>query len=399
MFSIAQNAAATARQPSPDVRPMVLHARIVTGGGGGPDKTILNSPRFLSLLGYDSACLYLRHPADAGFAALAQRAVQWSAPLEPIDDRGPLDATILVSALTVCRRLHVNVWHAHDYKTNLLGLALRRFHRMKLVTTVHGWVERTWRTNVYHNLDRISFHGYHHLVCVSGDLFDECRRMGVQERRLTLIENAIDVEQFRRRKTFAEAKQALDWPTTRLMIFAAGRLSAEKGFSLLIEAIGRLVEQGLDVGLAIAGAGDERDNLSEVIKQRGLERRVQLLGFQSNLIPYYEAADVFALSSLREGLPNVLLEAMALETPVVATRIAGVPRVIDHDQSGLLIAPGDVAELAAALQRMLADPGLRSRLAATARDVIESRYSFAARMQKMVEVYRTVGVAPGTAQG
>ncbi len=137
----------------------------------------------------------------------------------------------------------------------------------------------------------------------------------------------------------------------RLLIGAAGRLSAEKGFDLLIRAVHPLLQGGLDVDLVIVGEGDERPRLEALIAELGLADRVQLLGYRSDLPDWYEAMDVFALSSLREGLPNVLLEAMALETPVVATRIAGVPRLVRHEENGLLVEPGSVEALAGALGR------------------------------------------------
>jgi glycosyltransferase involved in cell wall biosynthesis len=97
--------------------------------------------------------------------------------------------------------------------------------------------------------------------------------------------------------------------------------------------------------------------------------------------------DIFALSSLREGLPNVLLEAMALEVPVVATAIAGVPQLIRDGENGLLVSAGSAAALTPALARLLRDGGLRQRLAQSARRIVETRYSFVARMQKICKIY------------
>jgi glycosyltransferase involved in cell wall biosynthesis len=97
--------------------------------------------------------------------------------------------------------------------------------------------------------------------------------------------------------------------------------------------------------------------------------------------------DVYVLSSLREGLPNVLLEAMAMEVPVVATRIAGVPDLVRDGANGLLVAPGDVSGLTAAIRRVASDSDLRARLGHSGRTTIEQRYSFAARMEKIRRVY------------
>jgi glycosyltransferase involved in cell wall biosynthesis len=97
--------------------------------------------------------------------------------------------------------------------------------------------------------------------------------------------------------------------------------------------------------------------------------------------------DVFALSSLREGLPNVLLEAMALEVPVVATRVAGIPRLVRDNANGLLIEPGSVEAITRALTLLLQDAALRLRLGPAGRATLEAGYSFAARMAKLAALY------------
>src|SRR5437660_11805420 len=98
--------------------PVVLDARVVTGSGGGPEKTILNSPRFLLPLGYRMVCAYLHPPGDPGFEVLRQKAEQLQAPLESILDRGPWDWRVVTKLLALCRRERVAIWHGHDYKSN-----------------------------------------------------------------------------------------------------------------------------------------------------------------------------------------------------------------------------------------------------------------------------------------
>jgi len=370
--------------------PMVLHVRVVTGAGGGPDKTILNSPRFLGPLGYRCTCAFLRPADDAGFERLRRRAAVWQAPIAEIIDRGPWDLDLVARATALARELNVRVWHAHDYKSNLLGLLVRRRWPMALVTTCHGWVERTWRTILYHQVDRLTLRRYDHVIAVSADIEAACRRLGVPPSKLSLIENAIDTEQFARTRMPVEAKPDLDWPRQRHLIGAVGRLSPEKGFDLLVRAIARLVAAGRDVGAIIAGEGAEHHALDALIAELNLSGRVRLAGFQERLAPLYEAMDVYALSSRREGLPNVVLEAMAFQTPVVATRVAGVPNLIEDGVNGLLTPLEDVDALAAAVARILDDRQLSERLARAARQTVVERFSFSRRMAKVAAIYDSV---------
>jgi glycosyltransferase involved in cell wall biosynthesis len=366
---------------------VVLDARVVSGSGGGPDKTILNSPRFLAPAGYRNLCAYLHPPGDPGFEHLRARAAAAGAPLLSIPDRGPWDWRVIGRLLDICRRERVVIWHGHDYKSNALGLLLRRFWPMRLVTTVHGWVKHTRRTPLYYRIDRLCLPRYERVLCVSPDLHEQCRQIGVPAERCLLIENGIDVTEYSRTQTIEEARRELGIAPQRLVVGAVGRLSAEKGFDLLIRAVDRLGRAGLDLELLILGDGDEGPRLRGLADELGCGDRVRLLGYRGDVKQLYQALDVFVLSSRREGLPNVLLEAMALEVPVLATRIAGVPRLIDNGVNGLLVSPESVDELVQSLGRLLSDAELRQRLRQAGRATIVSRYSFAVRMRKIQAIY------------
>jgi glycosyltransferase involved in cell wall biosynthesis len=366
---------------------VVLDARVVCGTGGGPDKTILNSPRYLADEGYRMVCAYMHPPEDPGFGHLQHKAMAWRAPLHSIPDRGPWDWRVATRLLSLCRRERVTIWHGHDYKSNALGLMLRPFHAMRLVTTVHGWVKHTRRTPLYYGIDRLSLPYYERVICVSEDLREHCLAAGVSEQRCLLIENGIDTQNFSRTLEPGEAKRRLGIPADRLVIGAVGRLSAEKGFDLLIQAVDRLLAQGLDIELRIAGDGDQVGPLHDLIASLGRQDRVRLLGYCPEPLGLYQAMDVFALSSLREGLPNVLLEAMALEVPVVATRVAGIPRLIVDGENGLLVEPGSAEALSRSLARLLQDAGLRARLGPAGRQTVEAGYDFRVRTQKIRALY------------
>lgn len=366
---------------------VVLEVRVVRGSGGGPDKTILNTPRFLASTRYRTLCAYMHPPGDPGLEHLRAKALDWNAPLISIPDRGPLDWRVVIELAKVCRQERVAIWHGHDYKSNLLGLLLNRHYPMRLVTTVHGWVQQTSRTPLYYELDRRSLRYYDRVICVSEDLRERCLARGVIEQKCVLIENAIDVDYFSRTTGREEARRRLGLSPSRLIVGAVGRLSPEKGFDILIGAAHRLVTSGVDLEVLIVGEGSDEPRLRALIESFGLTDRVQLLGFRNDPRALYEAFDALALSSLREGLPNVLLEAMAMGVPVIATRIAGIPRLIRDGEDGLLVEAGSVDEMAAKLGRLLGDPPLRDRLRLSARRTIESRYSFASRMIKIRDLY------------
>src|SRR5262245_45799892 len=367
--------------------PLVLDTAVVTESGGGPDKTILNSPRFFSPLGYKMLCAYMHPPGDPGYDKLREKAAAWGAPLLSVPDRGAWDWQVMSRMLNICRREGVRIWHGHDYKSNALGLLLRRFWPMRLVTTVHGWVKETRRTPLYYKIDRLCLPRYESVICVSEDLHDQCLKCGVPAIRCLLIENGIDTEQFTRRQSKEEAKSRLDLPRDRLVIGAVGRLSREKGFDLLLQAAAKLLARGIEACIVIAGEGEEAAMLRGLAAALGIGDRVHLLGYCADARDVFEAMDVFALSSHREGLPNVLLEAAAMEVPIVATRIAGVPRLVRDGETGVLVEPGSMPSLAGGLERLLRDEALQQRLANAGRRRVESHYSFAKRIEKIGDIY------------
>ena len=374
--------------------PLVLHARVVAGKGGGPDKTILNSPRYLAPLGYRCVCVYLREPGDSGFEVLRERAAEKRAPLVEVDDFGFTDFGIVKRLRGVIEQHRSDaplIWHGHDYKTNLLGWMLRRhFPDLMLVTTAHGWVHKTWKTPLYYAIDRWSMKRYQHVICVSRDLYEASRKLGLPEDRVSLIDNAIALDDYDIDLDQDKAKQELGVSPESKLVVAVGRLSDEKGFDILIDSVTQLINAGQNVELAIAGEGAFRDALQSQIEASGHADRIRLLGFAKDPRAVYRAADCYALSSYREGLPNVVLEAMTMRVPVISTRIAGMPDLVEDGVNGLMIEPGSVDELAAAIQKIVNDAPLSQRLAQAGRETIESRFDFSKRMNKIAAIYGRV---------
>jgi len=369
---------------------LILHARVVTGQGGGPDKTIVTAPRHYRSYGFDGQCLYLHPPGDKGFDVIRRRADQQGADLYEIDDCGPLDPRVVWQAWRLCRRLQPAIWHGHDYKTNLLGLMLVRSGcPLRLVTTVHGWVKDTLKTPLYYRIDKMCLPRYEHVYCVSQDQIDACRDLGVSNDRLFLLDNGIDLEAYRRRRDRVTARG--DWlpvAAGETLIGAMGRLSSEKGFDILIRAVARRIAAGDRLRLVIAGEGDEREKLIRLIGDLGMQDYIRLTGFCEDVIRFFEAIDLFVLSSRREGLPNVLLEAMAIGVPILSTRVAGVPGLISQDENGWLVDCGDENRLAELLGRLVSDPQTCHRLGTAGRATVERRFSFEERARKQCDLYK-----------
>jgi glycosyltransferase involved in cell wall biosynthesis len=365
-----------------------MHARVVTGGGGGPEKTIINSPRFLENQGYPMVCAYMRDPKDKYFSDLLERAEQKNATVLPVDDFGPFDWRVITRFNALVRQHQPAIWHAHEYKSNFVGMFARRAAPMRMVTTVHGWVQHTWKTPLYYGIDRICLRRYEHVVCVSQDIHADVLSLGVPEAKCTYIPNGIDTDEYQRTQDRGAVKERMGTDPARMVFGAVGRLSDEKGFHLLIESFARCQARvGTDAELWIVGEGAEKARLEKLITELGVANKVKLLGFRKDTLDIYHAMDAFVLSSIREGLPNVVLEAMALNVPVLSTRAAGVPNVITDGHNGLLTQCGSSAALDDGLEQLMTDEGLRKRLGDAARQSVVSSHSFALRMSRVRNIY------------
>ena len=373
---------------SPSHVPLVLHARVTAGPGGGPDKTILRSAAYADPQRLRVAAVYLHPHNDPGIEVLRQQARKFNCPFYAIPEHGPIDPRAIAALLRLCRQLRVTVWHAHDYKTDLLGLLLRRWWPMRIVTTVHGFTRETFRTRFYYHLDNLALRRYEQVLAVSPPLIEHCRRLGIGPDRLTYIPNGIDTQEFRRTRPLAAARAALGIPQDRLVVGVVGRLSIEKGPDRALELAARLRPAFPNLQLNFIGDGPMWKDLQQLAEILNLSD-IRFWGWQTRLQRFYEAMDLLLLPSRTEGFPNVVLEAMAMGVPVAAADVGGVSELLSDGRSGLVL--GDHEEdWPAELSPILRDQSRRHELADRALQRVTARYSFERRMAAELALYDRV---------
>ena len=172
-------------------------------------------------------------------------------------------------------------------------------------------------------------------------------------------------------------------------IACVGRLVPEKGQSLLIEAVGALRDDGLDVRLVLVGDGPQRAGLESLVEASGLRDRVEFRGAvaHTEIERILRDADIFCLPSFAEGVPIVLMEAMAMELPVVACQVMGIPELISDDVTGRLVRPGSRDDLVAALSALAANPERRAALGGAARERVAAEFELGTNVSQLRDVY------------
>jgi glycosyltransferase involved in cell wall biosynthesis len=219
----------------------------------------------------------------------------------------------------------------------------------------------------------------------------------IDAEKIRLNYNGVEVEQFRPREA----------PRNRQSLFAVGRLVEKKGFAHLIRVIRLLHNRGLPVSCAIAGDGRERAHLEEEIRRERLDSSVTLLGplQHARVRELMQTCGCFVLPCVRgkdgniDGIPNVLIEALACGCPCVSTRLSGIPELVENSVTGLLAAPGDEQGLADAIQTMLTNPQLADRLAAAGRQRVAERFDIHRNMAILHEWLRSEAKASRAAAG
>jgi glycosyltransferase involved in cell wall biosynthesis len=253
---------------------------------------------------------------------------------------------------------------------------------------------RDFETNVeqFRFLKRLLLRGaYHtadHVVAVSEGVRQAAiQRYGLSPNKTSTIYNFFEIERIDRlmAEPLPLAEQRL---SNRFEIVAAGRLHPQKGFCYLLEAIRELIQRGRrQIYLRILGTGPLEPELNANIARQGLKPNVALTGFRQNPLPYFRQADLFCLSSLYEGMPNALVEAMLCRVPVIATDCPSGPReVLADGHLGRLIPPADSHALAEAIDEAIASPERSRALLPAAREHIERTFSTADSMRKLEEL-------------
>jgi glycosyltransferase involved in cell wall biosynthesis len=365
---------------------MILHARVVAGSGGGPDKTILRSARYVDGSRFRVAAAYIHPHDDPGMEVIRDAAKRHGCPLWEIGESGALDPRTLRSLLQLCGKLNVAVWHAHDYKSNVLGLLLRRFWPMKLVTTVHGWTRETARTRLYYHVDNLCLKRYDEVMAVSPLLVEHCKEQGVKPERLTYVPNGIEPADYARKRDARAARQSLGVDPRAFVIGVVGRLSAEKGVDRAVHTLAALRPRYPHVQLHLIGDGTERGKIESLGRELGVAGAVRFWGWQADAKPYYEMMDALLLPSYTEGLPNVVLEAMAMGVPVAATSVGGVPELLDEGRCGVVLSQ-DQTTWADGVAPLIVSADRRAEYARRSRERIAEHYAFDKRMEREVAVY------------
>lgn len=323
-----------------------------------------------------------------------------------IDERQHSALGILRLLVRFLRAHPARIVHTHKYKDTILGgLAAKLTGTPHVIRTMHGLHEpvagwnrvKAWG---YEALDKAALWCFaDRILAVSTQLADALTASGYPASSITSIHNGVDLGHVRATRNPEDVRRELGIDAHALVIGTAGRLSPVKAHDTLLRAARLIVRERSDARFLVVGDGPLRDDLLRMADRLGIARACCFPGPRADVHNTIAAMDIFVLPSLHEGIPMALLEAMALQRPVVATAVGGVPEIVTNRSNGLLVERGDEQALASACLEVACNTALARRIAEKARQTVAEQFSHEANGAAVLETYRAVSGTRGVVTG
>jgi L-malate glycosyltransferase len=375
-----------AAPPAPEATRVVLFIESLELGGS--ERQCLEMARLLSRHGYavTVGCLRASGPLRSAVEESGLPLVEF-----PVKSLLRPRALIQMARLAAyLRKNKVQVVHTNDLYSNLFAVPAAHLARVPVIVSSqrdlsHWW----WYTPAKRKLLRIIQRSATWILVNSEAIRrDLVIRDGINSRKIRVVHNGVDAEKFSprpsRRRWLLPQIAAKD----RLVITVANMHIAVKGHGELISAAKTVWERNPDVRFVLVGDGEMRAEFERRVSAAGLKDVVLFLGNRTDVPALLSCCDLGVLPSRAEGLPNAILEYMASGLPVVATRVGGVPEIIEDEVSGLLVAPGDPEALARAILRVLSDDSLRARLAEAGRERVRREFDSERVVDAVSQLYQ-----------
>ena len=361
-------------------------------GMGGADRQILYLTRALLSHGYDVRLVSMTPLAEMGLQAATD-----GLPVSSLDmQRGKADWASFQRFIHLLQDWKPHLLTSFMYHANLLGrLAGKKAGVPLIVTSIrserNGGSGRDWLMRITNWMD-------HCCTTNSQEVADSLlHRRLVARGKLRVIPNGVDITAFLTPPEVGSGvRKELGVSDGEFLWVAIGRLLPQKDYPNLLQAFQLMAPTS--ARLAIVGRGPLQDLLEQQVTQLGLDGKVTFMGVRRDVPALLAAADGFVLSSAWEGMPNVVMEAMAAGTPVVATRVGGVPELVDPGRSGFLAPPEDPVALAGSMRQLMLLPDWqRKAMGLHGRQHVTTRYGMGAMAERWIHLYEELLIAQGVA--
>jgi len=312
-------------------------------------------------------------------------------PLDIVREQGRFDRSVIDRLREAVARRKPHIIWTNAVKSHFLVRASGLHKQARWVAFHHGYTTTDWATRMYNQLDRWSHPGARRVVTVCEAFARLIEKRGVARERIRVEYMPIRPSTERPPRARQTLRSHLQIEAGTIVLLSVGRLSKEKGHAELVRAVARIhrTEPALPIRLLLVGDGPEAAPLKALCRELKIESRVLFAGHQATVRDYYAAADIFVLPSHSEGSPNVLLEAIDADLPIVATAVGGISEMVGNEVEALLVRRGDGEALAGAITRLVHDEALRERLKSAGRKLLD-RHTPEKFFRNLATIFREV---------
>ena len=285
--------------------------------------------------------------------------------------------------------------HGHVYMSSYLAGKVAKKYKKPFILTQHNtFIDYQSLLNIFEHLNDLTIgkavlKDADRIITVSKKTMEYVRRLGADRSKTSVIYNGVDIDTFHPENK-GESRKKLGLPKNRNIILSVRRLVYKNGLDTLIESVPLVARNHPDTLFIVAGKGPSKKLIEDRIKEQGIEDNIKLTGFvPDRLLPvYYDAADYFVLPSASgEGLPLVLLEAMACGLPVIATTVGGTPEIVKHMKNGVLVPPRNPEAMAETISKLLSEERLGPAIGEEARRIVEDRFTWEKNLRQLQSIY------------
>jgi len=367
----------------------VMHLRD-TYEVGGPGKTILETGSHIDKSLFSMSIAVFANGADAGESPFVSETKSRGIPVHEIQSRCRYDPRVILGIVSLVKKFNIDILHTHEAKSDLLGCLAAKITHTPIVSTMHGWITNSRKQKIYTKIDKKIARYFDRVIVVNAQMRDVLLQEGIPDGIISLLHNCIVKENYYRDQPKGYIRRYLGKEIRYPVIGTLGRLSPEKGHVDFVDAASIVLTRGYKAHFVIVGDGPEAGKIAGMISERGLGSHVTLTGYLRDPRRVLQDFDLMVLPSLSEGFPNVVLEALLMEVPVISTDVGGVPEIIRGGEEGILIPPGDPETMACAIAAFLDDPEKHNRMALQGKKIVEDRFDFRSRTRKLENIYTEV---------
>jgi len=302
--------------------------------------------------------------------------------------RWRLDLRTILLIRRFIKEKNIDIVHCHGYKSNFYGLLSSLYLDVKLISTCHNWIGIGHKIRFYENLDKFVLNKFNKIIAVSSKIKKDVLISGIHPSKVSVIDNGVNIQKFNNPNDISYLKKEFNIPEDYRIIGTISRLTNEKGHHYFLEVAEEILHKFPKLKFIIVGDGPLKNSLREESKNLNIEKNAIFLGYRKDIPEILELIDIFVLPSLNEGMPMVLLEAMASKKAIIASNIGAISKLVINKHTGILVKPGDVFSLTKAVEFLLINKEKAKIMSECAFKKVANEFSIQKTRKEYLKVYR-----------